>query len=86
MMNTYDNMMMPNGTGPAMQQDFHQFSPSLSMNNSLDNSYGHDLFMSSSPSGSQNQPVIPQNRHINSMQTQQQSTSQSAMHQVNNIR
>ena len=82
MMNTYDNMMMPNGPAPTMQQDFHQFSPSLSMNNSLDNSYGHDLFMSPSPTGPQNQPVLPQNRHMNIMQTQQQ--QQSSSHQVNN--
>lgn len=90
MMNTYNDMMMPNGTGPSLQQDFHRFSPSLSNNNSLDLPFGHDIFMSPSPSGSSQQQQMPQNRHMNVMQTQQQQqqqqsippSPQTAMHQV----
>lgn len=79
MMNTYNDMMMTNGNGPSLQQDFHRFSPSLSNNSPLDLPFGHDIFMSPSPSGPS------QNRHVNVMQTQQQQSvppPQTAMHQV----
>jgi hypothetical protein len=86
MMNTYNDLMMPNGNGPSLQQDFHRFSPSLSNNNPLDLPYSHDLFMSPSPSGPPPpQQQIPQSRHMNGMQPQQQSStlpSQATMHQV----
>ncbi len=81
MMNTYNDLMMPNGNGPQLQQDFHRFSPSLSNNNSLDLQYNHDMFMSPSSSG----PPPPQNRHMPVMQSQQQPSapsSQTTMHQV----
>jgi hypothetical protein len=84
MMNTYNDLIMPNGNGPSLQQDFHRFSPSLSNNNALDLPYSPDLFMSSSPSGPPQQQV-PQNRHMNAMQTQQQTSApplQTTMHQV----
>jgi len=85
-MNTYNDLMMPNGNGPSLQQDFHRFSPSLSNNNPLDLPYSHDLFMSPSPSGPPPpQQQIPQSRHMNGMQSQQQPStlpSQATMHQV----
>ncbi len=83
MMNTYNDLMMSNGNGPPLQQDFHGFSPSLSNNNSLDLSYNHDMFMSPSSSGPP--PPPSQNRHMHVMQPQQQSSappSQTTMHQV----
>lgn len=85
MMNTYNDIMMSNTNGgPALQQDFHQLSPSLMNNNSLDLPYNHDIFMSPSPSGPQQQ--MQQNRHMNPMQSQQQPSvppqSQAGMHQV----
>jgi hypothetical protein len=81
-MNTYNDIMMPNGAGPSLQQDFHRFSPSN--NNPLDLPYSHDLFMSSSPAGqpSPQQQSMPQNRHMNVMQQPPQ-PSQATMHQVN---
>ena len=89
MMNTYNDLMMSNGNGPSLQQDFHRFSPSLSNNNPLDLPYSHDLFMSSSASGPPppppSQQQMPQNRHMNVMQTQQQTSvppPQTTMHQV----
>jgi hypothetical protein len=83
-MNTYNDLMMSNGNGPSLQQDYHRYSPSSSNNNPLDLPYSHDLFMSPSPSGPP-QPQIPQNRHMNVMQSQQQPPvppPQTAMHQV----
>jgi hypothetical protein len=83
MMNTYNDLMMPNGNGTPLQQDFHRFSPSLSNNNPLDLPYSHDLFMSPPPS--QQQQQLPQNRHMNVMQSQQQPSappSQATTHQV----
>jgi hypothetical protein len=86
-MNTYNDLMMQNGNGPSLQQDFHRFSPSSSNNNPLDLPYSHDLFMSSSPSGQPQQQQLSQNRHMNVMQQQQQQQStalppQATMHQV----
>lgn len=85
-MNNYNDMMMPNGNGPPLQQDFHGFSPSMSNANSLDHPYNHDLFMSSLPSGGPPpQQQMPSNRHMNVMQAQQQASipsSQATMHQV----
>ena len=80
MMNAYNDLMMPNGNGPPLQQDFHGFSPSLSNNNSLDLPYNHDMFSSGPPP-----PPPPQNRHMPVMQPQQQPSgppSQATMHQV----
>ncbi|CAF1063625.1 unnamed protein product [Adineta steineri] len=92
MMNTYNDLMMPNGNNTSLQQDFHRFSPSVSNNNPLDLPYSHDLFMSSSPAGpplpqQQQQQQKPQNRHMNVMQSQQQQqpqvpSSQMATNQV----
>ena len=81
MMNNYNELMMSNGTGPPLQQDFHRFSPSMSTPNPLDHPYNHDLFMSPLPSGaSPQQQQPPPNLHMNVMQAQQQA----AMHQVKN--
>lgn len=90
MMNNYNDLMMPNGTGPHLQQDFHGFSPSMSNSNSLDHSYNHDLYMSPLPTGAppplpQQQQQMPPNRHMNVMQAQQQASippPQATMHQV----
>ncbi len=90
-MNAYNELMMPNGNSPSLQQDFHRFSPSLSNNNTHDLPYTHDIFMSPSPSGPppppppQPQSQLSQNRHMNVMQTQQQQPApppQATMHQV----
>jgi hypothetical protein len=70
MMNTYNELMMPNNNGPPLQQDYHQYSNT----NPADLPYSPDLFMSSSSNLGQ-QSV--QNRHMNVMQHQQ-----SPMHQV----
>ncbi len=64
MMNTYNDLMMPNNNGSPLQQDYHQYSN----NNPLDLPYSPDLFMS--PSSNMGQQSI-QNRHMNVMQHQQ---------------
>ncbi|CAF0950930.1 unnamed protein product [Adineta steineri] len=77
MTNAYNDMMMPNNTGPPMQQDYHQYTN----NNPLDLPYNSDLFMSPSTNMEQ-QPV--QNRHMNVMQHQQPPPPphpQASMHQ-----
>jgi hypothetical protein len=79
MMNSYNDLMMPNSNGPPLQQDYHQYSN----NNPLDLPYSSDLFMS--PPSSMGQQTV-QNRHMNIMQQQQQqgpsSHPQATMHQV----
>jgi len=82
MMNTYNDLMMPNNNGPPLQQDYHQYSNN---NNPLDLPYSPDLFMSPSPNMGQ-QSI--QNRHMNVMQHQQPppppppTHPQAPMHQV----
>jgi hypothetical protein len=71
MMSTYNDLMMSNGAGPSVSQDFHQYSSPMMANNPLDLPYNHDLFMSSSPSTQQQQSLSHQ-RHVNAMQQQQQ--------------
>ncbi len=70
MMNSYNDLMMPNNNGPS---DYHQYTNT----NPLDLPYSPDLFMSP---GQQS----VQNRHMNVMQHQQPPPPhpQSAMHQV----
>ena len=83
MMNTYNDLIMPNNTGPPLQQDYHQYPT----NNPLDLQYNSaDLFMS--PSSNMGQQSV-QNRHMNVMQHQQQPPPpphpQATMHQVYHI-
>jgi hypothetical protein len=75
MMNSYNDLMMPNSNGPPLQQDYHQYSN----NNPLDLPYSSDLFMSP-PSSMGQQPV--QNRHMNIMQQGPSAHPQATMHQV----
>ena len=84
MMNTYNDMMMGNGNGPSLQQDYHQYST----NNSLDLPYNPDSLMSSV--SNIGQPSLS-NRHMTVMQHQQQQPPpppsslphpQAPMHQV----
>ena len=75
MFNTQSDLMMSNGNSLSLQHDLNPLSPSLLNNNSLDLSYGHELFMSPSSSGStqQHQQITP-NIHMNGIQPQQQPT------------
>lgn len=85
MMNTYNDMMMTNGNGPPLQQEYHQYST----NPSLDLSYNPDPIMSSV--SNIGQPSLS-NRHMPVMQHQQPpppppppsalSHPQAGMHQV----
>lgn len=72
MMTTYNDLMMSNGAGSSIPQDFHQYSSPMMANNSLDLPYNHDLFMSPSPSTQQQQQQQHQSlshqRHVNAMQ------------------
>lgn len=87
MMNTYNDMMMSNNTGPPLPQEYHQYPT----NNSLDLPYNPDPLMSSVSNVG---PQSLSNRHMTVMAHQQQqvppppppppshSHPQTAMHQV----
>lgn len=85
MMNSYNDLIMPNNTGPPMQKDYHPYSN----NNSHELSYTPEHFM---PPSAAMGPQSVQNRHMNMMQHQQPPPApppppphphnQAAMHQV----
>ena len=84
MMTTYNDLMMSNGAGSSIPQDFHQYSSPMMGNNPLDLPYNHDLFMSPSPSTQQQQQQQQQSlshqRHVSAMQQQQVDTKVEKLH------